>query len=111
MKDQCIIVLCPDCLGDGVETCHNPDHGFFYLISSAGYSANKSACPCCGHNPTHKMKGICDTCAGTGKVSMQKYDAYIDEFVDNSYIIDELNKICIENYFLNLKNSVSFKIP
>ena len=51
------VVLCPDCFGDGIETCHNPDHGFLSSVLGAFYGANESACPCCGHSSDHKMKG------------------------------------------------------
>lgn len=84
-------VLCPDCFGDGIETCHNPDHGFLSSVLGAVYGANESACPCCGHSSDHKMKGKCYTCNGTGQVSKENYDKYLDEFVDEDdrYIVDE----------------------
>lgn len=71
---------CPDCGGDGVETCHNPDHGFLRGVIGAVYSANESACPCCGHHPDFKMKGICETCKGTGRVDKDVWDKYADEY-------------------------------
>lgn len=27
-KEEREQIICPDCGGDGKETCHNPDHGF-----------------------------------------------------------------------------------
>ena len=93
-------VICPDCLGDGVETCHNPDHGFLSLLGSV-QRANESACPCCGHNPNHKMKGKCETCGGTGQVSKEDYEKYIDEFVDDR---EELDEYCLKGYNIHLKD-------
>ena len=60
-------VTCPDCGGDGKETCHNPDHGF---ISAIGGEIGRLGCPCCGHDERHKVKrgGACDTCGGPGEV-------------------------------------------
>jgi len=28
--DRLLCAVCPDCGGDGKETCHNPDHGFIH---------------------------------------------------------------------------------
>ena len=94
-------VLCPDCFGDGVETCHNPDHGFLSSVLGAVHGANESACPCCGHNPDHKMKGKCYTCSGTGKVSKSDYDAYIDELV-SADDITAIHEHCLINHGLSL---------
>lgn len=87
---------CPDCGGDGIETCHNPDHGFigFGSLLGAVLSANESACPCCGHNEEHKMKGVCYTCKGIGKVSEKTFLKYIDEYVTN----DEEYEYLMEYY-------------
>ena len=97
-------VKCPDCFGDGIETCHNPDHGFLAGVMST-MGANESACPCCGHNEDHKMgKYIgngkykynkCETCNGTGKVTMQEYEKYLDEEAPQDDI-DEINEICLK---------------
>lgn len=59
---------CPDCGGDGRETCHNPDHGF---ISAMGGELGRLGCPCCGHDERHKVKrgGACETCSGSGVVT------------------------------------------
>lgn len=85
------IVLCPDCFGDGIETCHNPDHGFLSGVLAAVHGPNESACPCCGHSSDHKMKGKCYTCNGTGQVSKEDYKNYIDEFVDEDdrFVFDD----------------------
>lgn len=91
------VVLCPDCFGDGIETCHNPDHGFLSGVLGAVCGANESACPCCGHSSDHKMKGKCGTCKGTGQVSKEEYDKYLDEFV-NEDDIDVVNEHCLKNY-------------
>lgn len=87
------IILCPDCFGDGIETCHNPDHGFL----SAVIGANESACRCCGHSSDHKMKGKCDTCKGTGQVTKEQYDTYLDEYVDEN-CKDAVDDYCLKNY-------------
>lgn len=69
------IVYCPDCGGDGKETCHNPDHGFISAFGSSGipgsgsYELGRLGCPCCGHHPEYKVnrgKNKCDTCNGEG---------------------------------------------
>lgn len=88
------LTLCPDCFGDGIETCHNPDHGFLNSVLGAVYSANESACPCCGHNEDHKMKGQCWTCKGIGKVSKKDYDKYLDEFVSEQDV-NLVNEHCL----------------
>lgn len=60
---------CPDCGGDGIETCNNPDHGFLNMIGSV-VGANESSCPCCGHSSDHKISNSkCPTCLGTGKIT------------------------------------------
>jgi hypothetical protein len=63
------LVRCPDCGGDGRETCNNPDHG---LIDAMGhFEMGRLGCPCCGHDPKHKVinGGKCETCNGTGVVT------------------------------------------
>ena len=54
---------CEACGGDGIETCDNPDHGF---ITAFGGEIGRLGCPCCGHDPNHKMSGPCPDCSGTG---------------------------------------------
>lgn len=65
-----MLVECPDCGGDGKETCNNPDHGF---ISALGFhDIGRIGCPGCGHDPDHKVinGGKCETCKGTGKIKL-----------------------------------------
>ena len=71
---------CPECNGDGKETCHNPDHGFYDMIGGV-VGANESACPCCGHDEDHKVyrwkdgkrtQPDCFTCSGIGIVDADK---------------------------------------
>lgn len=88
-------IKCPDCFGDGIETCHNPDHGFLFGVMSI-VGANESACPCCGHSEDRKMKGKCETCKGIGVVSKIEYDAYVDEFVP------EKDRDCVNEHCLNI---------
>ena len=69
MSESSLMVTCPDCGGDGKETCHNPDHG---LISALSFrDEGRLGCPCCGHNERHKVPkgGPCDTCSGSTKVT------------------------------------------
>lgn len=88
--------ICPDCFGDGIETCHNPDHGFLGAISGI-VSANESACPCCGHNPKHKMKGTCYTCKGTGHVTREEYDSFIDKYLPYDADVDLIHEHCLKH--------------
>src|SRR6478736_537072 len=93
-------VKCPDCFGDGIETCHNPDHGFLNIIGVV-VGTNESACPCCGHSEDHKIGRYignmkwqynkCETCSGSGEVTREEYDSYLDEFVpeDDRDLVDE----------------------
>jgi len=63
-------VRCPDCGGDGHETCNNPDHGFIHG-AMGWHEIGRLGCPVCGHDPDHKVpggEGKCETCDGTGKV-------------------------------------------
>lgn len=63
------LFTCPDCFGDGKETCHNPDHGF---ITAIGGELGRLGCPVCGHNAKHKVRsgGPCCTCDGVGNVTL-----------------------------------------
>lgn len=63
---------CPDCNGDGKETCHNPDHGFIGVLSS--HDIGRIGCPCCGHDEHHKIPNgaQCETCEGRGRVVRKK---------------------------------------
>lgn len=84
---------CPDCFGDGIETCHNPDHGFLSAFMSR-YGGNESACPGCGHSYDHKMGGVCYTCSGTGQVSKEEYELYLNENVPERDR-DGVDEICL----------------
>ncbi len=74
---------CPICGGDGIAVCNNPDHGFIH----GGLGDNELArlgCPCCGHDPEHKIKGEkCEYCNGVGKVKqpepIEDYPVYSEE--------------------------------
>ena len=100
------LIKCPDCFGDGIETCHNPDHGFLTGVLSIK-GVNESACPCCGHSEDHKMRtwnmktgkyddNQCDTCSGSGKVTKIQYNAYLSEYVALEDL-EEINNICLDN--------------
>ena len=54
---------CPECGGDGIETCNNPDHGF---IDAMPGEIGRLGCPGCGNDPDRKMSGPCPGCNGTG---------------------------------------------
>ena len=59
-------IICPDCRGDGTETCNNPDHG---LIDAIGGEIGRLGCPVCGHDPEHKVrKNKCEFCNGEGVI-------------------------------------------
>lgn len=80
------LYICPDCSGDGKETCHNPDHGFYGMVSFHYDACNGGrGCPVCGWDEKHKVKSGngCDTCNGTGKVDeeiglqfLKEYEVY-----------------------------------
>lgn len=75
------LVKCPCCMGDGKETCHNPDHGF---IDVMGWNdIGRLGCPVCGHHPKHKVGSHranggdpCEECDGKGEVSEEKARAF-----------------------------------
>ena len=95
-KEPILYALCPDCGGDGIETCHNPDHGFLSGVMSI-MGANESACPCCGHDEDHKMRnGKCETCNTKGRVTQKVYEAYLDENVPEEDI-ECVNEHCLIN--------------
>jgi len=81
------IVCCPDCMGDGMETCHNPDHGFISALSFREES--RLGCPVCGHDPDHKAGGghLCPECGGLGMVHLEDAERFCDE---NDLDIEEL---------------------
>lgn len=69
-------VTCPDCGGDGIAVCRNPDHGF---ITAMGGDIGRLGCPVCGHSEDGKLPGeACDTCDGAGKTTRAKARAFLD---------------------------------
>ena len=42
-RTYCQMYVCPDCGGDGKETCHNPDHGF---IVAVGHDIGRDCAVC-----------------------------------------------------------------
>lgn len=77
---------CPDCGGDGKETCNNPDHGFIHGMMW-WHDIGRIGCPVCGHDPEHKVPngGKCESCNGTGIVDGTKIDELYSE---NDYPFD-----------------------
>ncbi|ECO5948693.1 hypothetical protein G4F23_002958 [Salmonella enterica] len=73
-------VTCPDCCGDGKETCHNPDHGFIEAMSF--HDLGRIGCPCCGHDAKRKVPngGKCETCNGSGSVDEKCAKQFCDDF-------------------------------
>lgn len=71
--------ICPCCNGDGKETCTNPDHGF--ISAMQWHEIGRLGCPVCGHDPNYKVKngGSCDTCNGSGKVTIEQFDFFCKE--------------------------------
>lgn len=85
-----ILYVCPDCSGDGKETCHNPDHG---LISAMSFhDIGRLGCPVCGVDAKHKVRrgGDCETCDGTGEVGLDAARF----FCDGQYDFEEIMEIC-----------------
>ncbi len=92
-----IMVVCPDCGGDGKETCNNPDHGFLSAVIRTVKGVNESACPCCGHDEDHKIyfykdgkrqQRKCETCKGFGNIKMSEFESFCDSTgYDNQPII------------------------
>lgn len=71
---------CPDCGGDGKETCHNPDHGF--LLAMSFHDIGRLGCPVCGHNPRGKVAsdGPCLSCNGKGFVDRSLAEKIISDY-------------------------------
>lgn len=72
---------CPDCGGDGIETCHNPDHGFISALDF--HEVGRLGCPVCGHHPKHKVAGgagKCESCNGLGVVDKETAIKIMDGF-------------------------------
>jgi len=77
-QGRALLYVCPDCGGDGKETCHNPDHGFISAMSF--HDIGRLGCPCCGHDLKGKVPngGACDTCKGRGYVNHSTATDFID---------------------------------
>lgn len=79
---------CPSCGGDGIETCHNPDHGLINALSF--HDTGRFGCPVCGHHPKHKVKykgayGQCKYCSGVGRVTVtEAFLILVDENIDGA---------------------------
>lgn len=72
------IVDCPDCGGDGVAVCRNPDHGF---IAAMPGEIGRLGCPVCGHSDTGKIEGEpCDTCGGKGVTTAEAAQGFRDAY-------------------------------
>ena len=83
--------ICPDCSGDGKETCHNPDHGFIRAMSFN--DIGRLGCPLCGYDEDHKIPsgGKCETCNGIGNVTIEVAEKFIldmDEDFEPEYAIE-----------------------
>jgi hypothetical protein len=84
---------CPECGGDGKETCHNPDHGFINML--AFHDIGRLGCPVCGHDKAHKVKngGDCETCEGSGQVSLEKAEQFCaSSDYDFEHVMSSLDK-------------------
>lgn len=70
---------CPACGGGGKETCDNPDHGFISALT--WHDKGRLGCPCCGHDPNHKVinGGKCETCDGSGVATKSFADKWFKE--------------------------------
>lgn len=88
------LVVCPDCGGDGKETCHNPDHGFINMFSF--HEVGRLGCPGCGHDENHKVPsgGPCLTCGGKGNCTIEEAEKFANETgYDNEFtLIQSLEK-------------------
>ena len=86
--------MCFVCGGDGKETCTNPDHGFISMVSF--HDVGRLGCPCCGHDPNHKIKNgrNCECCNGLGKLTetqlnQQAYEYGFDDDIDFNSVVKE----------------------
>ncbi|HDT0712181.1 TPA: hypothetical protein QIC04_001928 [Morganella morganii subsp. morganii] len=88
-------MICPECCGDGKETCTNPDHGFIQALGF--HDIGRIGCPCCGHDEFHKMKSgcKCEICNGTGAVTDDEFIQYCNE---SDLSVDEHTKQVAEIY-------------
>lgn len=76
-------------MGDGKETCHNPDHGFIYALTFT--DIERLGCPVCGHDEDHKVinGGDCETCKGKGEVGKKVAVTFLNE-MDYDVNVEEL---------------------
>lgn len=78
-KDFEIEYRCPDCGGDGKETCNNPDHAF---VETMPGEVGRLGCPVCGHHPKHKVnngKNTCPQCGGLKSIWPEQFEEYCRE--------------------------------
>lgn len=89
------LFVCPDCFGDGKETCHNPDHGFIEMLSF--HDIGRIGCPVCGHDAKHKVKSgcSCETCEGVGQVTIEK----ARYFCEGQYDFEEIMAHCDPDFY------------
>lgn len=88
-----LFVICPECGGDGMETCTNPDHGFLSAMGSVQSSdVGRLGCPACGHDPKRKVRngGPCFQCHGSGIMSRESAEVYCK---DMEFDLEELESI------------------
>ena len=86
-----VMCVCPDCGGDGKETCHNPDHGFIGVMG--WHEIGRLGCPVCGHDEYHKVPngGNCETCEGKAEVSEEDAHRFCDG-MDYDFELEYLNE-------------------
>lgn len=89
-----LVCTCPECGGDGVETCTNPDHGF---INGVGGEIGRLGCPgCIRGNPKHPGQP-CLECDGAGVVTFEAAKDYLGIDLD-AFIWDNDNEADIDAY-------------
>ena len=103
--------MCFVCGGDGKETCTNPDHGFISMLSFP--YVGRLGCPCCGHDPNHKIKngGNCECCNGLGKLTgtqfnQQAYGYGFDDGIDFNSAVKEFISAVESESFHWLENPI-----
>ena len=108
--------VCFVCGGDGKETCTNPDHGFISMLSF--HDVGRLGCPCCGHDPNHKIKngGNCECCNGLGKLTetqfnQQAYEYGFDDDIDFNSAVKEFISAVESKGFYWLENPIPPYIP
>ena len=90
--------ICPDCEGDGISRCNNPDHGF---IEGMPGEVNRLGCPVCGHDPEYRVFGEkCETCQGKGTIPedniREEFELFIvghEEYIDYVTNIEKIEKL------------------